>query len=1126
MPSHYPYLLDPTAYPDFQRRSVRVPTWETFDHLPQFTTLRTFTEREGRLVNYQEDLDLYTEQQKLGRIIWPVFSTLAAQNFKDLVAEIKRRNLYLFDFWGHVPGSGLEGMWSHCVPPPGLVAYLEKELGDHFLGIDNGEQDGRYMGGYAPQQCPSFLDRVRQYLNFQRHFERMGNDLGNHLSALVSLCFGHYFHKEGNHILLGAETAQALPNSQLYYAFIRGAGKQYGIHWFGNASVFNRWGWKTYESEGSEDGLRYGPEHGTSLNLLKRLLYTHYLYNCVAIGFEQSWLLGDNTEKRIKGLPVPMQADGGTGRLSPVGVIQAKAAEFVEKHGQPGVMHTPVALLLDFFAGWAPPRHIYTQNIYQVWGAMPYAAGDYLTHSVLSLFYPGYEDSSYYRDERGFLAPTPYGDLADCLLSDVPLWALRQYGLVIIAGKLQPSLELRDKLRAFVEAGGKVVMTGENARHLMPGLKLGSAPVAIPPPGIVKWSDGTEEEEAHAFGCYPADLLPAEAKVQATCAGQPLVITIPAGQGFYTVLLSPFGLNQEPLISGYVANAEETPLACPYGLLSHARRTLDRALAGQRLFSVGEGLSLITCRKAAGVYTLGVHNNGLKPRPIGIAAHCGRITALRELALDQSEKGRKEYWPLGFADNAGGTSDQATIAGGDIRLFEVKLAEEGLACLPPISPPARPQNRLLTLRSGRSIQEEILRRPTFFEHFDGVKVDWDYVRARDAAQLDREKAWLARQQARVVVDFSRGLNFYPDLTLLATLPPRYEESLAAMDDVFAKMARLGSRDAVFCLHRKPENHCDDQRADDQFLAGTRRLCASARKCGVTLHLQHHLHKWHWSAGRTLEFIAQVGADNLRFVLNLGHAYMTGEAVAEVIAAAGARLGMILICAPHGDIFRQLVDAHGPVATAGANLDKYKPAITGELSLPKEWLVFAPLNKADPVLAGDLLKTMPDRLTIAGRQIMGQTLTVAHGKCDLAALLGDQADRAAYVFLRLAAREDMEALFGFGADWWLQAWIDGALICDTTSQGNAHWPPDKFDHLASVKLTKGEHVLAVRFIRGSGSALLALAGPDELRRSEFDLAPLRACRHIPQVLDADYASWDEEYLDCLAVWEGAPDRPLV
>ena len=80
--------------------------------------------------------------------------------------------------------------------------------------------------------------------------DRAGDDLGHRHATLVSLNFGHYFLKEGTYTLIGAETAQALPNNQVYYAFIRGAGKQYGVAWFGNASIYNRWGYKSYGSSG------------------------------------------------------------------------------------------------------------------------------------------------------------------------------------------------------------------------------------------------------------------------------------------------------------------------------------------------------------------------------------------------------------------------------------------------------------------------------------------------------------------------------------------------------------------------------------------------------------------------------------------------------------------------------------------------------------------------------------------------------------------------------------------------------------------------------------------------------------------------------------------------------------
>ena len=904
MPTHFPRLLDPTLYPDYRRRPIRVPTWKTFDHTTQLCTLRGFTIKDNRLVDYVQTLDTYVEKHRLGRVIWLNFSNVYAENFNDLVAEIKRRGLYLFDIWGHVPGSEPMG-WGHVTPLPGQVKYLERTLGEKFLGFDNGEQDGRYIGGYANQQCPAPADRFRQYLNFQRHFERMGDDLGNDLSALVSLSYGHYFLKEGNHVLLGAETAQALPNSQIYYAFIRGACKQYGVLWFGNASVWNRWNWKSYDGEGGEGYEAHGPTKGTSANLLKRLLYTHYLYNCVSIGFESGWFMKD-------------------GSLSPIGRIQAAAGCFIEEHGQPGTMHTPVAILLDHFAGWCVPRHLYTGSLYQVWGGMPYDAGDYLAHGALSMLYPGYEDASYFHDERGFLSPTPHGDMADALLSDVPAWVLAQYGLVVAAGRLSESLELRDKLEGFVRGGGHLVVTADNARRLWPEWQVGD-PQPCPAGSAVRWDDGRETNEPAAFALSPV-VGPPGMKVFTRCGDKPAAAEILMGGGKITLLLSPFGLKEEPDLSRPVKSEVDKPLPCPFTLLGHVREVLAAAFASEQIFSVGEGLAFITCRKGAGEYVLGIHNNGLKARPFKIASQAGEIQEITELALDQSEKGTPGYWPEEFTHNDPGPSNETTIAGGDIRLFAVKIREKDVRVLKPIKPPRRARTRFLALRGIADLKTEILRRPTFFQHFDGAKIDWTYLYARDRKQLKREAGWLKRQKVRLVVDFGTGLNFYPDLTLLDTFKLRYEESVAAIDDVLAKMKLLGAADALISLHRNAENHVSSERAEERFQACVRDLCRRAAKRRMTLHLQNHPHKWRGTGGETLDFIGKVAdsleplqAKHLRFALNTCHAGLEGESVADAIASAGDRLGMVLLSAPARDLLGQSYDAHRPVKDSGLDV---------------------------------------------------------------------------------------------------------------------------------------------------------------------------------------------------------------
>jgi len=254
---------------------------------------------------------------------------------------------------------------------------------------------------------PCGATREEQYLNFQRHFERMGDLLGNRMATLVSLNFGHYFMREGVYTMIGAETAQALPNAQIYYSFIRGAGKQYGVPWFGNVSVFNRWGWKQYTSNPSEP--KCGPAKGTSLSLMKRLMYTQILYNSAAVGFESGYYEKGNT-------------------LSPIGNIQQNTVRWSEACGDPGVMHAPVAVMLDFFSGWCFPRHLYSGEIYKVWGALPYGPGDYLTDGVLDLLYPGYQNASYFHDERDKRA-----------LADQSGWLKRQRRAGLLSGTLRQS---------------------------------------------------------------------------------------------------------------------------------------------------------------------------------------------------------------------------------------------------------------------------------------------------------------------------------------------------------------------------------------------------------------------------------------------------------------------------------------------------------------------------------------------------------------------------------------------------------------------------------------------------------------------------------------------------------------
>jgi hypothetical protein len=905
----YSHLLDPREHPDYTRRHVQAPTWDTFGHRTHFATLRGFGIENGVLVNYAQKLDEFTQKYDLGDVIWPSYPVIFAKNLGDLADEINRRGLYLFDIWGYTPGSGPGGFWAQFVPPQGVFEMLPSKLGEHWLGMDTGEEDGRYIGGYAPQMSPTSLSRYEQYLNFTRYFERYTTVQGNKMSTLVTLGFGHYFLKEGIYTFIGSETAQALPNAQIFYAFNRGAGKQYGVPWFGNASIFNRWGYKTYGRSSPDNG----PTKGASLSLLKRLMYSQILYNSMIVGFDQQWFY--NEQESASG-----EGDIGNGKLSPIGQIQQAARRWTSRVGHPGAMLTPVALMLDLYAGWTFPRHLYSENVYRVWGNLPYGPGDYLTDGVLDMLFPGYQDSSFYHDESGFLTPAPYGECADCILSDAEAWLLDRYPLLVIVGELEGGPEIADKFQSYIERGGHLIITAGNLARLPHGL-VGievAGPLKQFPVGASVLVGATELDKDKSFCLFPLS-LPSGAFILARTSALPAAIEVRHGAGRITVLASPFGISAETAAGASVAlssnlqNQVDKPLAKPYPLLDHVRAVLHEAFRSQMLFEVGQGLNLITCRKGSGEYTLGVSNNTWRQQPLEIISHIGPIQSLQEIQIDQSEKGAVGYMPEGLEHVDVGRSGEHSIAGGDIRVFAVRVREERVEEIPHNFPPPRPRGRFLTLRGDGMIEEGILARPSFFEHFNGVVVDWTYLMRRDKDQIQKEAGWIDRQRLQIIVDLSSGINLFPDLRLVDNVAEDYLASMAIIKEVLIRSKILHVREIILSLHRVPENNFTTEQTWSSFQSTFRHLVVEAANNGITLHLRMSPGKLPVDLEEAIKFIDKVDAPNFRLAPSTALMLAKRTDLNQAAALLKEKVGLWLVSAPKTDVAGVLWNANAPIA---------------------------------------------------------------------------------------------------------------------------------------------------------------------------------------------------------------------
>ena len=879
----YSCPMNPRQHPDDLRRYVKPPDTSVFENKIQFMALR------GLEGDYKKSLDIYTIKYDLGNIIWPSYPLIYQENLSEVVLELKKRNLYLFDLWGYVPGSGPGGYWQQFKVPQKALNLFTKELGTHWLGMDNGEQDGRYVGGFASQMMPQSNNRAEQYLNFQNHFQGLTDRLGNNMSALVSLNFGHYFLKEGVYSLIGAETAQGLPNAQVYYSFIRGAGKQYGVPWFGNASVWNRWGWKNYLGITSDKG---GDTEGTSLSLLKRLIYSHIMYNCVAVGFEASHL-----DKK--------------GELSPIGKIQQSANQWVKKYGSPGNLYTPVAIMADFFSGWSFPRHLYSGNIYRVWGNLPYEEGDYLKDGILNMFYPGYQDASYFHDETGFIAPTPFGDTADCILSDCPLWALQQYPILVIGDRLNGGTELKDKLEKYVETGGHLIITAGSLITMpggLSGIHIGKNVETIPANAPISYNGSQLKEQS------PFSIMDIEAetgtKGLATCNGKSIVIEQVRGLGKITAFATPFGLSSKA--GDFPKSSEDEALKTPFPLLNHVRQILGDIFQCTEIFKSDNELSMITCRKGKGDYTLAVINNSWLEKPLKITSDVGKILKISELPIDCSEQKAVGFLPKNTINKTGRNSAK-TIAGGDIRIFNIQIEEKNIVDIPYIKPLPNPVNRGLTLRNISSVKKEILLRPTFFQHFDRIIIDWKYLYQREMATLADESGWIKQQGLKLIVDLSSGINLFPDLRLINNDSLEYQRSIGVIKSVLDKMAVLGAEDLIICTHRSVENNFSNEQFSESLKNTIKDLCQYAEKLKINIDFRMTQGRNPGNPEQISSLVKDVNepnfyaapvsslilADNQGFDKNLG-----------ILKSLKCRI--ILVAAPEKDIYNTFWNANKPI----------------------------------------------------------------------------------------------------------------------------------------------------------------------------------------------------------------------
>jgi len=171
------------------------------------------------------------------------------------------------------------------------------------------------------------------------------------------------------------------------------------------------------------------------------------------------------------------------------------------------------------------------------------------------------------------------------------------------------------------------------------------------------------------------------------------------------------------------------------------------------------------------------------------------------------------------------------------------------------------------------------------------------------------------------------------------------------------------------------------------------------------------------------------------------------------------------------------------------------AAESDLEWPQEWTVFGPIPsktagtsfygrpRKEDLLPGEALKSIPQELTIGGQKYRGRSVRLDQGVLNLSRELACGGDgTGAYLLAPITATADTTVEIGAGADWWMHWWVDGQGVYDTLGKGhagNGTTPITGRDHVFTMKLAKGRHVLAVA-VFGYRQFLFAVTSPQQLQ----------------------------------------------
>ncbi len=246
--------------------------------------------------------------------------------------------------------------------------------------------------------------------------------------------------------LIGLELGENIAFTQSKLAFARGASRQWKRPWSVQVSPWFSGSCTTNGPLRMEGKYARGLDAGHSLSFYERL-WLH------------AWFAGAAMVTPENSISIFFENAAAPWKLTVHGEKAAEVFGFTRNHDR-GVPYTPVAIVLDRYAGY---------NAYKgrPWGILENTPGDEETRDLFQRqLFPGSDHIHAATDpenpEASYLRPTPFGELADVLLSTAPGDVLAAYPVLLLVGDIDFEPGFVGELFHALRRGSKLLL---HARH-------------------------------------------------------------------------------------------------------------------------------------------------------------------------------------------------------------------------------------------------------------------------------------------------------------------------------------------------------------------------------------------------------------------------------------------------------------------------------------------------------------------------------------------------------------------------------------------------------------------------------------------------------------------------------------